>query len=253
MLKIGVIQKFLIFAIVFCFNAPSGFSLSQVSREKSDMRAMATAIEAYYIDNNVYPPMPENPDQFFPTSITSPIQYLSSIIKDPYKIRRKVPRNDVNYLSAYALRLLPFLAAVVVAFGIFHFLNRNDSDQRLLLRLKNLKSFSRFLLILFVLWCGLFIGIEFYLSDPYGRYSYWWVNRFEFVRYPDWQDTDMSYHYYMQDQRWFMLSVGPDGQLTLENPMSLFDHPSLQDAAAHAIFDPTNGTDSIGDIFRFKQ
>jgi len=75
---------------------------SKVSRAKSDMRSTATAIEAYAVDNNAYPPpiayVPpapftiEDPAQepfegFVPFRITTPIAYISSLPIDVFKVK----------------------------------------------------------------------------------------------------------------------------------------------------------------------
>lgn len=75
---------------------------SKVSRAKADMRTIATALEAYAVDNNVYPPIlapnaPANalngPSVFNPGLqgvsaryiwVTTPIAYISSVFRDPF-------------------------------------------------------------------------------------------------------------------------------------------------------------------------
>lgn len=57
---------------------------SKVSRAKSDMRTIATALEAYHVDNNHYPETYITPrwERFFP--LTTPISYISSVPEDPF-------------------------------------------------------------------------------------------------------------------------------------------------------------------------
>lgn len=67
-----------------------------VQRTKADMRSMATAIEAYYVDNNCYPssdpsvnlrkvaPGQKAISSFTTTSLTTPIAYITSIPSDPF-------------------------------------------------------------------------------------------------------------------------------------------------------------------------
>ncbi len=81
---------------------------SKVSRVKSDMRSMATAIEAYHIDTNAYPgwstdpqinafgPLGEHPDlagrptfrsdysRGGPMSLTTPVSYITHFFVDPF-------------------------------------------------------------------------------------------------------------------------------------------------------------------------
>jgi prepilin-type N-terminal cleavage/methylation domain-containing protein len=65
---------------------------SKVSRVKADQRTMATAMEAYYVDNNMYPPehkpgtLPEMQRVAMSLAhLTSPVAYLTSIPPDPFK------------------------------------------------------------------------------------------------------------------------------------------------------------------------
>jgi type II secretory pathway pseudopilin PulG len=81
---------------------------SQVSRTQSDLRMMATAIEAYYVDHNAYPahtldrtktllngtpsinadptvPFPLSDPTGRVASIISPVQYLTSYPSDPFR------------------------------------------------------------------------------------------------------------------------------------------------------------------------
>ena len=78
---------------------------SKVSRMKSDMRSVTTALEAYYTDNNRYPTMRANPAGRRPVAgdtsanetlgleLSTPIAYLTSmdITKDIFKLERKNP------------------------------------------------------------------------------------------------------------------------------------------------------------------
>jgi len=69
---------------------------SKVSRAKSDMRALATAIEAYQVDENSYPPDgddidPVNLALYDVTArmslITTPVAYITSLPQDPFHLR----------------------------------------------------------------------------------------------------------------------------------------------------------------------
>lgn len=72
---------------------------TRTSRAKSDMRTLATAIEAYYVDYGT-PPVPANEsgvvvppaiatldgfETFVPQSITTPLSYLRSLPDDPFR------------------------------------------------------------------------------------------------------------------------------------------------------------------------
>lgn len=60
---------------------------SKVARAKGDMRTIATALESYHADNNRYPETYVEPrwERFFP--LTTPVQYLTQIPKDPFHMR----------------------------------------------------------------------------------------------------------------------------------------------------------------------
>lgn len=76
---------------------------SKVSRARTDMRSAATALEAYAVDNNKYPPMlggtpgqPQNQTNGYgqvrfngwrglPHQITTPISYITSVPQDVFK------------------------------------------------------------------------------------------------------------------------------------------------------------------------
>lgn len=69
---------------------------SKVSRAKADMRSMATGIEAYFVDNNRYPPCdtkglirkPAAGEMGVPSfagpQLTTPIAYITSFFQDPF-------------------------------------------------------------------------------------------------------------------------------------------------------------------------
>lgn len=84
---------------------------AKVSRTKADMRTLATALEAFRVDHNRYPPMwsrqngtgPEFfgiyanlgdplftlehiPEGFPKATLTTPVAYLSSALKDPFRV-----------------------------------------------------------------------------------------------------------------------------------------------------------------------
>ncbi len=75
---------------------------SKVSRAKSEEQSLATAIESYYIDNNVYPRADEASDVgnsqtwysqgtwateggVIPRALTTPVSYISSLFKEPFR------------------------------------------------------------------------------------------------------------------------------------------------------------------------
>jgi Tfp pilus assembly protein PilE len=60
---------------------------AKVSRIKADLRTCATALEAYYIDNNAYP-QPDYDNSVLPHSLTTPISYLTSIPSDFFSFEK---------------------------------------------------------------------------------------------------------------------------------------------------------------------
>jgi len=80
---------------------------SKVSRTKADMRSMATALEAYYTDNNAYPNCHSygTATKVIPTEpwilerLSSPIAYMTStIVKDPFTIRGRLSAATADQL-----------------------------------------------------------------------------------------------------------------------------------------------------------
>jgi prepilin-type N-terminal cleavage/methylation domain-containing protein len=99
---------------------------SKVARAEAEMRQVATALETYYIDNNVYPPPYDlsdwrdtpgvmqnlNADGYFEggeasmTSprLTTPVQHLSALPTDPFDANGKAPyKYTTRYLSCWIM------------------------------------------------------------------------------------------------------------------------------------------------------
>jgi type II secretion system protein G len=60
---------------------------AKVSRARSDMRSLATALETYHVDNNAYPANVELPGNIMPATgvLSTPVAYISSIPEDPFR------------------------------------------------------------------------------------------------------------------------------------------------------------------------
>ena len=96
---------------------------SKTARAAADMRSLATAIEAYRIDNNRYPPS-STPSNFYLGYyiLTSPIAYMTSLPPDPFQKPNnvygqayswnRIPDNytgdKANYLAGYNNNANPF-------------------------------------------------------------------------------------------------------------------------------------------------
>lgn len=72
---------------------------SKTARVKADLRALATALEAYAADNNCYPPvpilLPPRFRRFRP--LTTPIAYMSIVPRDPFKSIDTSPEAPQNW------------------------------------------------------------------------------------------------------------------------------------------------------------
>ncbi len=161
---------------------------SKVSRAKADMRSVATAIEAYAVDNNTYPPavVIDDPAEFVfastaevfegavPRLITTPIAYMTSLPEDPFPVRGQAEHREGEP---------------------FHYLDRGTAVRR---------------------------------GEP---------------------EVIADFHEVLLGARqsvgWWMFSLGPD-----------LDHDESLDGSdpklATALYDPTNGTVSSGDIYMFQ-
>lgn len=62
---------------------------SKVSKTKSDLRVIGQALEAYYVDNNIYPPSTLVPlfQRLIP--LTTPIAYVTSVPEDIFRVKDK--------------------------------------------------------------------------------------------------------------------------------------------------------------------
>ncbi len=58
---------------------------AKVSRARNDLRTVATALEAYHVDHNTYPPNDGNYN-VLPVQLTTPVAFLStSLLEDPFR------------------------------------------------------------------------------------------------------------------------------------------------------------------------
>ena len=93
---------------------------SKVARAEAEQRQVATALETYYIDNNVYPPgveadgwdgLPPSPtangqvNMDVPILLTSPVAHLTSLPTDPFMANGEGSyRYSTRSLSCWMLR-----------------------------------------------------------------------------------------------------------------------------------------------------
>jgi general secretion pathway protein G len=111
-----VVAIIAILAAIAIPNMLEAQTRAKVSRAKSDLRVVATAVEAYAVDNNKYPYAPDatldvdgygNLRAFafitVPRGVTTPVAYLTSTLTDPFKIGRRAtigPNTGKPYQTA---------------------------------------------------------------------------------------------------------------------------------------------------------
>ena len=101
-----VVAIIAILAAIAIPNFLAAQTRSKVSRAKAEQQSLATALESYYIDNNVYPradqPSEVGPSETFtsdgsytqdggciPRALTTPVAFITSLFKDPFKANGK--------------------------------------------------------------------------------------------------------------------------------------------------------------------
>lgn len=157
---------------------------AKVSRTRSDMRTIATALESYFVDNNKYPtdrpprtPVGGSGTETIGNELTSPIAYLSSlgIVDDVFK----VGRTDLQ-----------------------------TTDWRRRYNFRNTLSLA--------------------VGPP--------------------ANNTFASHVARREGSWRLVSAGPD-RFTFNNALGT-NAADYQDFNFTVNYDPTNGTISLGDIFR---
>lgn len=98
-----VVAIIAILAAIAIPNFLAAQTRSKVSKVKAEMQSMATALESYYVDNNIYPRADAVttavPPQFIlspvdgdyanggvlPRALTTPVSFISNLFKDPFR------------------------------------------------------------------------------------------------------------------------------------------------------------------------
>jgi type II secretion system protein G len=73
---------------------------AKIANTEADQRSLATALESYRLDNNMYPPTPNTAANLrFArlAKLTSPVSYMSSVPFDPFRSRLVHDRLDSAY------------------------------------------------------------------------------------------------------------------------------------------------------------
>jgi prepilin-type N-terminal cleavage/methylation domain-containing protein len=68
---------------------------AKVSRTRTDIRTVATALESYRVDNNTLPP--QSPNDRIPINLTTPIAYISGVPRDVFELN--YPQQQLEWLS----------------------------------------------------------------------------------------------------------------------------------------------------------
>jgi prepilin-type N-terminal cleavage/methylation domain-containing protein len=80
-----VVAIIAILAAIAVPNFVDAQTRSKVSRVKSDLRTISVGLEAYYTDNNIYPPSTLVMPFARLTPLTTPVAYLTSLLKDVFQ------------------------------------------------------------------------------------------------------------------------------------------------------------------------
>jgi type II secretion system protein G len=101
-----VVAVIAILAAIAVPNFLEAMTRAKVTRTKSDLRTLATALESYRIDKNRYPPDVNYGVVTYVERLrhlTTPIAYISSVPGDPFADKGEIRRHaQENSLNAYA-------------------------------------------------------------------------------------------------------------------------------------------------------
>jgi len=170
----------LILAFIAMSNCLKASYRSGVSRTKSDMRSIASAIEAYYVDNNVYP------------------EWTANLRENAIGLAAK---------------------------------GKDSDDQPSFRHFRNDRMFP-----------SLTSPVTYMTSYPNDSFT----------------EIGHTYSYYRDPKSmgWILWSMGPDKtfQLDAKNIAEIYDPEDEQPSEALLLltYDPSNGTESSGDVYRFK-
>jgi len=211
---------------------------SKVSRVMSDQRTMATALEAYYVDHNAYPPyIREGGDYILGHHLTSPTNYLKEDMLDGFKFREYSNIFELVWAKFGSVIFIGIL--VIISVSVFLYIAKPDywNFEKLL---PNIIAPGIVILCLII--------ALFHNTDD------------NFIGYkqilPEWRGKYLGFRYYSDPNGWILISPGPDRDYDID-PVKYYDssiaQPSFELLCIAGTYDPTNGTVSSGDVFRVKQ
>jgi len=106
---------------------------AKISRAKADMRSVATALEAYRIDQNAYPPTPFTTPTILtviPTRLSTPVAYITTAqLEDPFLMADIRPFQGLNangVILTYSVELPDPEGADPVAGRRYYYQSLND-------------------------------------------------------------------------------------------------------------------------------
>ncbi len=233
-----LITSIIAIILTFLLSACEGSSRSKVSQVKSDQRTMATALEAYYVDQNAFPPyIREGGDYILGHHLTTPQNYLDIDNLDPFKF--------IEYSNIFELVWAKFgniiVIGILVIISVSVFLYTTKPEYW-----KLEKLLPDIIVPGIVILC-LMIAL-FHNTDQ------------DFIGYkqilPEWRGKYLGVRYYSDANGWIIISVGPDHDYDIDPEKyynSSIAQPSFELLCIAGVYDPTNGTVSSGDVFRVKQ
>ncbi len=249
--------KFQTVVFIVCFFPAIVFATqmsSPVSRCKSNMRSLATVLEAYHIDNGSYPPSVGEQDELPITLLTSPIAY---VIEADDEIDEKL---YFDYLKKYRIvHRTNWVRYGIVNYGDWIFFLSVSLLVVMIFILKNTEN-KRYQIMLELIMYVLVVFIFFALSAGWGL-----IDEYKSVKVyqepESWKSDYLFYHYATDGSTWWVIqSVGPNGVRELENLSehtklfsSIAEQGCIPDELLPYTYDPTNGAISAGDIWRVKE
>ena len=205
------------------------------SRVLSDMRSLATAIEAYKTDCGKYPPYLE--------CITTPVAYATSIFPDPHKMKYEIRYSNVfsYFFSKYGLFYL--IVNILILFEIIRYCIKKHTLPKLFIKV------AIFMIIPFIIIMAI-------LAYQHVSKSMMHMPEVHELRsYSDWKNKYQGFHYYTDGSKgWILQSVGPNqtrdffdlDKMSYDSVETTYGAPPY----INYVYDSTNGTNSFGDTFR---
>lgn len=99
-----------ILAAIAVPNFLSAQTRAKMARVRADIRSLQTAMETYFVDNNVYPPDHSYFEPMTWRQLTTPIAYMNAILRNPYEAK------NVSFPNGW-LAVFGYSAELIVASG----------------------------------------------------------------------------------------------------------------------------------------